>query len=258
MGASERLGYNRRMKTSPDTRRGAPRAVMIAGLALSGCASLTSAPSSPPKPPLTYETGGHSAKLAEGALRAALLPQLSRRPVVDTIDADDPSPAGQDPSGLAGQDSSGLDQQREDDGVGIIADLAWPLNTTAINSLFGMRRDPVNGRQRFHSGIDLSGVYGQLVYAAADGVVTMADWRGGHGRAIVVRHPGGFETHYSHLAEHVVRRGMPVKRGQSIGYLGNSGRSTGPHLHFEVRQAGAPKNPLRYLSKLEGLLVRQR
>ncbi len=135
--------------------------------------------------------------------------------------------------------------------------LAWPLNTTAINSLFGQRTDPLNGKQRFHGGVDLNGQYGQLVFSAADGLVTMADWRGGHGRAIIIEHAGGYQTRYSHLAEHVVRKGMRVVRGQAIAYLGNSGRSTGPHLHFEVWRQGTIQDPLNYLSPAEGLLIQR-
>jgi murein DD-endopeptidase MepM/ murein hydrolase activator NlpD len=125
--------------------------------------------------------------------------------------------------------------------------LRWPLPATAVTSLFGPRIDPMVGDTRFHYGVDLLGDEGQVVSAAAAGVVELADWRGGHGRHIVLAHPGGVYTSYSHLRSMFVHPGMSVAAGQAIGEVGQSGRSTGPHLHFEVTCHGVHVDPLQVL-----------
>jgi murein DD-endopeptidase MepM/ murein hydrolase activator NlpD len=124
--------------------------------------------------------------------------------------------------------------------------LDWPLAPLIVTSPFGYRRDPILGHEeiRFHSGVDLGGQNGDVVFAAAEGRVTYAGWLGGHGRTVVVQHAGGYVTMYAHLRRVTVPHGAHVKPGTTIGFLGSSGRSTGPHLHFEVRLGGTPIDPL--------------
>jgi murein DD-endopeptidase MepM/ murein hydrolase activator NlpD len=123
----------------------------------------------------------------------------------------------------------------------------WPMPTTGINSLFGARKDPIDGSTRFHYGVDLDGLYGAPVATAAAGTVIYAGWSGGHGRTVVIDHDGGFRTSYSHLAQTLVHAGSWVQGGEAVGLLGNSGRSTGPHLHFEVTRFGDYLDPLELL-----------
>lgn len=123
-------------------------------------------------------------------------------------------------------------------------DTAIPRATDPlVNSEFGWRSDPIHGQARFHAGLDVRSAYGEEVRAAAGGVVTFAGERGGYGLLVVVDHGGGTETRYAHLSAAEVRAGMTIDAGQAIARSGNSGRTTGPHLHFEVRQNGQPVDP---------------
>ena len=112
-----------------------------------------------------------------------------------------------------------------------------------VNSDFGWRGDPILGETRFHAGQDLRTAYGEEVRAAAGGVVSFAGERGSYVLMVVVDHGGGTETRYAHLSASEVRAGMTVAAGQAIARSGSSGRATGPHLHFEVRQNGQPVDP---------------
>jgi murein DD-endopeptidase MepM/ murein hydrolase activator NlpD len=116
-----------------------------------------------------------------------------------------------------------------------------------VTGSFGERIDPFNGEGAFHSGVDIASSYGQGVMAPADGVVVFADFMGGYGRAIMIDHGHGISTRYGHLANFAVTAGQHVHRGDTIGYVGLSGRSTGPHLHYEVRINDTPVNPHKYL-----------
>ena len=122
----------------------------------------------------------------------------------------------------------------------------WPVEGTVTGS-FGERIDPFNGEGAFHSGVDISTGYGTAVIAPADGVVIFADFLGGYGRAVIVDHGRGISTRFGHLANFAVISGQHVHRGDTIGYVGLSGRSTGPHLHYEVRINDTPVNPHKYL-----------
>lgn len=122
----------------------------------------------------------------------------------------------------------------------------WPVEGRITGS-FGERIDPFNGEGAFHSGVDIASSYGQAVIAPADGVVAFADFQGGYGREIVLEHGHGISTRYGHLANFAVATGQYVHRGDTIGYVGLSGRSTGPHLHYEVRINETPVNPYKYL-----------
>ncbi|MFZ0796669.1 MAG: M23 family metallopeptidase [Terriglobales bacterium] len=122
----------------------------------------------------------------------------------------------------------------------------WPVEGQ-VTASFGERIDPFNGEGAFHSGIDISASEGSPVIAPADGTVTFADYLGGYGRAIMVDHEHGISTRYGHLSNFAVTAGQYVHRGDTIGFVGTSGRSTGPHLHYEVRINDVPVNPYKYL-----------
>ena len=122
-----------------------------------------------------------------------------------------------------------------------------PNSSMLTTSLFGPRTDPYTNRKVMHKGIDIAAEHGSDVNVTGDGVVVFAGNRGGYGKSLVVDHGFGFQTHYTHLSSYQVFVGQSVKRGQSIGSVGNTGRSTGPHLHYEVRLNGVPQDPLRYI-----------
>ncbi len=121
--------------------------------------------------------------------------------------------------------------------------LIWPVDPVIVNSEFGQRVHPMTGRSRMHYGLDLDGYDGQVIVSAGPGVVVWAGWMGGHGKHIEVMHPGGWVTRYSHLAHIMVRAGERLDIGDSIGFVGNTGQSTGPHLHFEVWRDGEALDP---------------
>jgi murein DD-endopeptidase MepM/ murein hydrolase activator NlpD len=129
--------------------------------------------------------------------------------------------------------------------IGVVPAL-WPV-VGEITGHFGERLDPFSGEGAFHSGIDIASHYGDEIRATADGVVEEADQRAGYGRLVVIDHGFGVSTWYGHLSGFKAEVGMTVKRGDIIGYEGQSGRSTGPHLHYEVRIYNTPVNPWRYL-----------
>lgn len=111
---------------------------------------------------------------------------------------------------------------------------------------YGLRIDPIYRTPRFHSGMDFSAKIGTDVYATGDGKITMAGWKQGYGNCIVINHGYGFQTLYGHLSKYKVRVGQKVKRGEVIGQVGNTGKSTGPHLHYEVIVRGKHDNPSKY------------
>ncbi len=112
---------------------------------------------------------------------------------------------------------------------------------------FGYRRDPKGAGNRMHEGTDMAGSYGTPIYATADGVITHAGWDSGYGRLVKIRHDFGIETRYAHLSQLRVEVGQRVSRGDRIGDMGNSGRSTGTHLHYEVRLDGSAVNPMTFI-----------
>jgi murein DD-endopeptidase MepM/ murein hydrolase activator NlpD len=122
-----------------------------------------------------------------------------------------------------------------------------PVEGTRLTSEYGMREHPVLGGRRAHKGVDLAGPVGTPVYATADGVVSMAQWFSSYGKYVQIEHGAQLQTRYGHLSSYVVEPGAHVKKGQLIGYIGTTGRSTGPHLHYEVRVAGDAVNPVPYM-----------
>jgi murein DD-endopeptidase MepM/ murein hydrolase activator NlpD len=129
--------------------------------------------------------------------------------------------------------------------LGIVPSL-WPV-VGEITGHFGERLDPFSGEGAFHAGIDIASHYGDEVRASADGVVVVVDRQAGYGRLVVIDHGFGVSTWYGHMSNFNTQMGTHVKRGDIIGYEGASGRSTGPHLHYEVRIYNTPVNPWRYL-----------
>jgi len=124
--------------------------------------------------------------------------------------------------------------------------LAWPVGGR-ITSPFGWRIHPILGGRRLHTGIDLGSASGVPIHAAANGTVILAETWGGYGRTVVVDHGGGLSTLYAHQSSIAVSRGQEVLAGDVVGYIGCTGFCTGPHLHFEVREVGAPVDPMLYL-----------
>lgn len=134
-----------------------------------------------------------------------------------------------------------------------------PVKTAAFTSGYGVRSDPFRGGAAMHAGIDLAGPHGTPIYATADGIVTTASWNsGGYGNLIKVDHGRGIETRYGHLAQMLVRDGQAVKRGQLIGRMGSTGRSTGSHLHYEVRIDGRAVNPIPFMKSTDYLVAMQK
>ena len=124
--------------------------------------------------------------------------------------------------------------------------MMWPYRGE-ITSPFGWRTHPIFGDARYHSGLDIAADYGDTVVAADDGVVAFAGWLGGYGNAVIIEHGNGISTLYGHNSQLIVSEGQSVRKGQPISYIGSTGYSTGPHLHFEVRINGQETDPRAYL-----------
>lgn len=133
-----------------------------------------------------------------------------------------------------------------------VEQLAWPLaGAIKMTSPYGERVHPIIGEEAFHHGIDLRARYGSSILAPADGVVLYAGAKTEYGNVLIVLHGSGIATIYGHLWKFAVQPWQRVSRGQLLGYTGNTGFSTGPHLHFEVRQGGEPTDPLEWLPIVE-------
>jgi murein DD-endopeptidase MepM/ murein hydrolase activator NlpD len=128
----------------------------------------------------------------------------------------------------------------------------WPTDSRTITSLFGIRKDPFTGRATYHAGLDISGNTGDPIYAAADGTVILAERGDAHGNNVMIAHTSGVRTHYSHLSKILTKVGAKVSKGDIIGELGSTGRSTGPHLHYEVILNGNNVDPRPYLNATRG------
>ena len=125
----------------------------------------------------------------------------------------------------------------------------WPISGAAMSSSFGYRHDPIVGVNAFHKGIDLSAQIGTRVVAAASGIVVKSEYHSEYGNMLEIDHGQGLSTRYAHLSKLLVPRGKVVKRGEYVALSGNTGRSTGPHLHFEVLLDNVAQNPVRFLQR---------
>jgi murein DD-endopeptidase MepM/ murein hydrolase activator NlpD len=122
-----------------------------------------------------------------------------------------------------------------------------PVELMRMTSQFGYRTDPFQGRRKNHKGLDIAGPIGTPIYATADGIVGRAQWVRGYGKYIELEHGNAIQTRYGHLSAMNVASGQRVRKGDVIGFMGSTGRSTGSHLHYEVRIAGEPVNPNSFL-----------
>ena len=142
--------------------------------------------------------------------------------------------------------ASGAVPQGADAAIDII--LHTPVQSMQVSSPYGLRRDPITGKKRFHAGVDIAAPAGTSVHTTAAGDVIFAGWQGGYGRHVVVEHKDGTRSHYSHLEDIFVKRGDHVPNGRVVGAVGSSGRSTGPHLHWAVTdRSGHFVDPVRAL-----------
>lgn len=130
---------------------------------------------------------------------------------------------------------------------GEVQGLSQPLQNYSFTSGYGPRRSPTSGRDAFHAGIDLAAPSGTPIYATHDGYITSAGWNGGYGLMVSVSGSGGMETRYAHQSKLAVQHGQRVRQGELIGYIGSTGDSTGPHLHYEVRINGQHVDPRGYI-----------
>ena len=124
----------------------------------------------------------------------------------------------------------------------------WPVDGR-LQSYFGKRTDPFSGEGAIHRGVDITAPYGTPVRAAADGVVVHVEVMSGYGRLAVIDHGNGFQTYYAHLSRFAVIAGQEIRQGELVGAVGSSGRTTAPHLHYEVRNQGSPVNPIRFMER---------
>jgi hypothetical protein len=125
----------------------------------------------------------------------------------------------------------------------------WPVRSGYITSTFGFRRDPFRGKSAFHKGVDFAGARGAPVIAVAEGVVAFSGKQSGYGNLVEIRHTNGLVTRYGHCQTRLVKEGDQVNKGQTIATLGSTGRSTGPHVHFEVMVGGKQVNPMQYIDQ---------
>lgn len=131
--------------------------------------------------------------------------------------------------------------------VSVAVPSRMPVEGVRLTSGFGMRNHPILRQRSQHNGIDLAAPTGTPVYATADGQVGKAQYWGSYGNYVQIEHGGEMQTRYAHLSSYTVASGDAVRKGDLIGYVGSTGRSTGPHLHYEVRLAGEAVNPMPYM-----------
>jgi len=131
--------------------------------------------------------------------------------------------------------------------IGVSVPSRRPIEQMSLSSSYGMRVHPVTGKLARHNGIDIPAPYGTPIYATADGIVGRAQRLGGYGNYVEVEHGNAIQTRYGHMSSYIVHPGQQVKKGDILGYVGSTGRSTGNHLHYEVRIEGAPVNPMPFV-----------
>ena len=125
----------------------------------------------------------------------------------------------------------------------------YPVDVPYSSSSYGWRMDPIIGKRAFHEGIDFSAAHGEPIYATAGGIVKKASRAGAYGKLITINHGGGLQTRYAHLSKILVKKNDIVKKQDLIAYVGNTGRSTGPHLHYEIRLNKHSLDPKQYLKR---------
>lgn len=152
-------------------------------------------------------------------------------------------------------ESTKLEEVRQQDLLRVLRDnrnvlavtpTIWPV-TGFVSSSFGGRMSPFGRGNQFHKGLDIANRVGTPIIAPAEGTVTLSGHDGAYGNSVEINHGGGIVTKYAHMQRAIVKQGEWVKRGQVLGYIGMTGRTTGPHLHYEVRLNGVPVNPMRYI-----------
>ena len=131
--------------------------------------------------------------------------------------------------------------------IGIAIPSRRPIEQMSLSSSYGMRVHPITGKLARHNGVDIPAPYGTPIYATADGIVGRAQRLGGYGNYVEIEHGNAIETRYGHMSSFVVQPGQQVKKGDVIGYVGSTGRSTGNHLYYEVRIDGEPVNPMPFV-----------
>ncbi len=125
---------------------------------------------------------------------------------------------------------------------------SWPINGRLMGG-YGQRSDPFSGEGAMHTGIDISAPVGTPVKATGDGIILHANWNGGYGRCVIIDHGNGYQTWYAHLSRMDVMEGQAIRQGEVVGRVGTTGRSTGAHLHYEVRIHSTPVNPYRFMQR---------
>ena len=184
--------------------------------------------------------------LAAGAVSAADIQPLQRGAHLAAVPMDaDAAPQGNDDPF-----HSLFQSWQRQDAVGqqaMSVPSSRPLNTATLTSSYGVRSDPFRGQAAMHAGIDLAAPTGTAVYATADGMVEHASWEGGYGNMVEIEHGKGLATRFGHLSRILVHEGQMVHRGDLVALVGSTGRSTGPHLHYEVRIDGHAVNPMPFL-----------
>lgn len=183
----------------------------------------------------------------------------------NSLDFENPDFFGDDPASLAKIEMEkadfwkGLFQERIQARVILAGSTPniWPLRGGLAIHGYRWRTDPFTRKPAFHRGLDIAARRGTPVFATADGLVTYAAWHGGYGKTIDLAHTAGISTRYGHLDRFLVQKGQKVNKGQVIGEVGSTGRSTGPHLHYEVLEFGRAMNPMMYVEDLRSELARR-
>lgn len=137
-------------------------------------------------------------------------------------------------------------------GVAGLLSMAATANAQTMTSGFGSRTDPFNGQRATHSGVDIAAAQGTPVYATGDGYIGRSGWHGGYGNLVEVNHGNGYQTRFGHLSRRYVESGQYVRKGALVGLIGSTGRSTGPHLHYEIRYNGVALDPTPYIRGMRG------
>ena len=132
-------------------------------------------------------------------------------------------------------------------GMSKIKKTGKPCSWIKLTSPFGYRTHPTTGQWKFHNGVDLANNQGTPIYAARSGKVTVATYGGTYGYYVTINHGDGYSSLYAHMTHYTVSKGQTVKKGDVIGYMGSTGRSTGPHLHFSIFHNGSSVNPMNYI-----------